>query len=1145
MISLSRIVFVNWYTFGMQDIDVRGSIGLVGPNGAGKSSILDAIQVIITGNNKNHLSLNASSNQNAGPRKADEKRSVRDYCLGKIQNDQLRPESITYLALVFEREHDKRCWTIGLGLSAREQDSSEDILCAFIAPGQSLRAEDFVARGPDGPYPLDHEDLLVKLKRVPGFENHGNRPTNFTKHVLDALRGKHYKAEPKRFLSSIKSALRFKEMESANQFVRNYLLDDDKIDIEALRTSVATWRGFQEKIEQLEEQRGVVLDVINEYRSLIDSALEQKSMRWVERKAERDRLERHLSNLNKQLEAKRQELSQLEAILASTRNRRQATADEIADISRSLATNDLELAIKDFKIQLEGARKAEAEAQRHRDAYLLLLGSSTSILSQMVQTYDKGQYIEAKTAFEAIVSRMDASEKLTSREVDLAVQNAMAPAEAYQGELNKAFRNEAARTHQFQASLNEARDQLRDVIAGKALIRHQTQSLIDQLAARDIEATPVSTLVEVLDEEWRDAVETILGPAREALIVDPQDARDATSFMRQNRADFVGCQIVNTTRTREIDPEPRNDSLAAILSTDNPHVRAFLNRRLNNVVRVKTEDELLKVDRGITPDCIAASGGTIEVRRPVQQHLLGKDAQALNRPLLEQRIAELELDIDRANRREENLQTLVTALREFTAGVQKAEGLFPLENALSDASRRTLDLEDNIRRLESDRPVEVRERLDDLQADLEQLKEEEAEDERKVRVAQHELGKIDNQITDTETGAQIKTEAARAAFDMVDDISDDERASHQRDFDALLEGFENLPSLREAARTQGAAAAGRVARLTGSAPVKASTYARDYDVPGWEPELGQDHPAALEWLKESLALIDNHHLTQYREQVETARVTMEETVRSDLLLKLYSRIDGAKAQIRNLSNQLRTRIFHRERYEFTVKPNPAYHDIVQVAKRIRENPADVSTLFSPDAELDGEIARGVDKIRAMLESGEDVSEISDYRNYLRFDLITRRIEDDEIASEYSKRQGTGSGGEKQVPFYIAISCAVANTCHHKETDRDKLGLGFVMFDEAFNKLDGANTSACLSLMSEFNLQAIVSAPFEKQLAFMEHMDTIITVNRVDTYTQIDVEYPTDAGRALFRDSNPGNVPLEEFLSQNQDEQQDNLINAAE
>lgn len=62
MITLSRIVLVNWYTFFTQDIDVRGSIGLLGPNGAGKSSILDAIQVVLTGNNSNHLSLNASSN---------------------------------------------------------------------------------------------------------------------------------------------------------------------------------------------------------------------------------------------------------------------------------------------------------------------------------------------------------------------------------------------------------------------------------------------------------------------------------------------------------------------------------------------------------------------------------------------------------------------------------------------------------------------------------------------------------------------------------------------------------------------------------------------------------------------------------------------------------------------------------------------------------------------------------------------------------------------------------------------------------------------------------------------------------------------------------------------------------------------------
>ena len=44
MIKLARIVLVNWYAFGVQDVDLRGSTAIIGPNGAGKSSLLDAVQ---------------------------------------------------------------------------------------------------------------------------------------------------------------------------------------------------------------------------------------------------------------------------------------------------------------------------------------------------------------------------------------------------------------------------------------------------------------------------------------------------------------------------------------------------------------------------------------------------------------------------------------------------------------------------------------------------------------------------------------------------------------------------------------------------------------------------------------------------------------------------------------------------------------------------------------------------------------------------------------------------------------------------------------------------------------------------------------------------------------------------------------------
>lgn len=71
-------------------------------------------------------------------------------------------------------------------------------------------------------------------------------------------------------------------------------------------------------------------------------------------------------------------------------------------------------------------------------------------------------------------------------------------------------------------------------------------------------------------------------------------------------------------------------------------------------------------------------------------------------------------------------------------------------------------------------------------------------------------------------------------------------------------------------------------------------------------------------------------------------------------------------------------------------------------------------------------------------------------------------------------------------------------------------------------------NSCLSMMGEFNLQVIACAPTEKLPTFMEHMETIVTINRDRTRAQLDVEYPTERGRERFQKSNPANIPLDVF-----------------
>ena len=112
--------------------------------------------------------------------------------------------------------------------------------------------------------------------------------------------------------------------------------------------------------------------------------------------------------------------------------------------------------------------------------------------------------------------------------------------------------------------------------------------------------------------------------------------------------------------------------------------------------------------------------------------------------------------------------------------------------------------------------------------------------------------------------------------------------------------------------------------------------------------------------------------------------------------------------------------------------------------------------------------------------------------------------------------------------YIAMACAMSSVCHSSEDNRDNLGLGIILFDEAFNALDGGNVNSCLALLREFNLQVFACAPIEKLGVFMEQMDTVLSVRRIGTTTMLYADYLKDEGRAKFREANPANEPFDLF-----------------
>lgn len=189
MIELRHLAMVNWHLFDVADIRVAGHIGVLGENRSGKSTILDMAQVVLTGGNRRFLRLNAVAGD-SGRSRSGSKRSVVDYCLGALGEDQRRrDEARTYISLGFEDTDGIRPpVTIGMALEARKSDSKETVLALYVAVGAILTSKDFIEQRGGHQFPAQWEDVRTRIVGAVGDQNFVNHRDKAGDYVREYMR---------------------------------------------------------------------------------------------------------------------------------------------------------------------------------------------------------------------------------------------------------------------------------------------------------------------------------------------------------------------------------------------------------------------------------------------------------------------------------------------------------------------------------------------------------------------------------------------------------------------------------------------------------------------------------------------------------------------------------------------------------------------------------------------------------------------------------------------------------------------------------------------------------------------------------------------------------------------------------------------
>ena len=260
---------------------------------------------------------------------------------------------------------------------------------------------------------------------------------------------------------------------------------------------------------------------------------------------------------------------------------------------------------------------------------------------------------------------------------------------------------------------------------------------------------------------------------------------------------------------------------------------------------------------------------------------------------------------------------------------------------------------------------------------------------------------------------------------------------------------------------------------------------------------------------DELTELSGNKLIDYQEKIAIAKANAVSQFKDDFLSKLKSNFDTVRMQIDSLNDALSGSKFGNDSYHFTMNPRneyKQYYDMITdpllmegysvnedaFQEKYKDAIEDLfrQITFSEDSDLN-----------AKTEIERNIARYTDYRTYLKFDLI---VTDGEGRKQHlSKTLLKKSGGETQTPFYISVLASFAQLYRTNDTSNSKnQTVRLIVFDEAFSKMDSERIQESVKLLRNYGLQAILSAPPEKMSDIVPLVDNTICIVRDDQKSYI-------------------------------------------
>ena len=1082
MKKLKRMLLIHWHNYEKELIAFDMINFLTGKTAAGKSTIIDALQLVLLGDTSGSF-FNKAANQKSA-------RTLKSYLFGEMGDDgdagfrYMRNGRFTsYVALEFEDTEKKSLFTAGIVCDCYKDQSFDSKW--FMLHSQGFPENLFV--DPQTRTPYDIPGLRTYLSRTLGRKKGLYEFYETNKRYQEVTLGKFGQIKSK-YRTLLRKAVPFSPIADIEKFITESICDvKNNIDVEQMQSDIRQYKSLEEDARQIQAR----IEALKEIRTISQNYEREKEKYLLQSFIViRAQLEEYLEqekSCRAQIQKRTQQIEENEGAMSALKeessqlkSRLEKLEDEFSGSDIVRREKDLKRRLAELTSQIEGIRtdihsalgqmnaygkQWEGELKRAEAAGFEPLKEYGVMIRRMAQLKE-GQLWEFPFK--------EASEQMDSLRREL---------EEYRAELKK-------RGEQLKESREELEATIRNLKKGIKPFPPQVQALkrllegeLFRIHKKAVDVFVLADLLEIRSSLWRNAIEGYLDQQKFYLLVPEEYYADALEIYDRQRKEqkIWDAGLVDIGKLkRNFSKKPQAGSLAEEIETDHPDARLYADYLLGGVMKCENIRELNQCKTAITSSCMLYKGFVSRKLNPSRYAtpFIGHRSMEL---LLEQKQAELE----RQNQLYEEVirchRIIVQAsgtgiLSDYEAARhQEAVGRRQELKTLGETRIHVQQEYDSLDFLYLERMRQQIEELRSILAQKEDVwhkldKENTRLQTQREGLEKRDLPEVIGQIARVQ--GQIREEFADAWMRETGEPRFREIQGQQGEFShSLRERF--YAAMRQTERQRD--------KLRSERTRKRSEYNSQYKMP-YDIELESN-----QYFDKELEELDQIRLPEYLEKIKDSKQKAYDQFRDDFIAKIKSNIESVTQQLEELNDSLKKSVFGTDRYRFVKSPRPEYRNYYDMIM----DPLlmDTGGWNIASQSFNQKYQKEIDELFQLLifnetnvtaerraEYEKSIRKFTDYKTYLVFDLIVTDEQGNE--QRLSRTLLKKSGGETQIPFYIALLASFSQVCRIRNRSQNNT-IRVIILDEAFSKMDGERIQESIHLLRRFGLQAIFSAPPDK------------------------------------------------------------------